>query len=48
MSLEEQRVIVHSFLEHATITKMTSWAAQSDTGFRAMKMEAVFVDWLSE
>jgi hypothetical protein len=48
MSPEEQRVIVHSFIECATITKMTARAAQLETLFRATKMAAAFVDWLAE
>jgi hypothetical protein len=27
---------------------VTAWAAQSETVFRAIKMEAAFVDWLDE
>jgi hypothetical protein len=44
MSPEEQRVIVHRFIEPATRTKKTAWAVQSETVFGAMKMEAAFVD----
>jgi hypothetical protein len=47
MSPEEQRVIMHSFIERATITKMTAPAAQLETAFRVMQMEAAFIDWLA-
>jgi hypothetical protein len=39
---------LHSFIKRAAKTKITAWVAQSETVFRAMKLEAVLIDGLAE